>query len=296
MIPQGRLIQTYSAHGYEVLSLSVSGDNARFASAGGDRAVFLWDVASAQTLRRFGGGAGAHGHSARINSVCFAGEDDSLLVSGGFDTSVRVWDVRSGAPKPVQVLAEAKDAVTTVAAHGPEVVAGSVDGRVRMYDVRVGRCVTDVVGPSVTSLCLTRDGKAMLVSALDSKLRLMDRETGGCLKTYADAGWRNQDLRVQSILGAKEQYALAGDEMTGAPSQNAEGRIWAWDVVTGDLKATIRVPWGPAGMELKRVVGKDGKEKPRTNVISCLAWREGGFGDQFCASGTSGVVTVFGYG
>ncbi|KAI1429519.1 WD40-repeat-containing domain protein [Xylaria sp. FL1777] len=292
-IPQGRLIQTYSAHGYEVLSVSVSADNARFASAGGDRAVFLWDVASAQTLRRFGGGP--QGHSARVNSVCFAGEDDSLLISGGLDTSVRIWDVRSGAPKPVQVLTEAKDAVTAVAAHGPEIVAGSVDGRVRAYDVRVGRCVTDVVGPSVTSLCLTRDGKAVLVSGLDSKLRLMDRETGGCLKTYGDSGWKNEDLRIQSILGGKEQYVLAGDEMTGAPSQDTEGRIWAWDVVTGELKATVRIPWGPAGLEPKKVVGKDGKEKERTNVISCLAWREGGFGDQFCVGGTSGVVTVFGY-
>ncbi|KAI1131897.1 WD40-repeat-containing domain protein [Nemania abortiva] len=296
-VPEGRLIQTYSAHGYEVLSLSVSADNARFASAGGDRAVFLWDVASAQTLRRFGSSAssGAHGHSARVNSVVFAGDGDSLLVSGGLDASVRVWDVRSGSPKPVQVLSEAKDAVSALAAHGAEIVAGSVDGRVRTYDVRAGRCVTDVIGPSVTSLCLTRDGKAVLVSGLDSKLRLMDRETGGCLKTYADPGWKNESLRVQSILGGKEQYVLTGDEMTGAPGSDAEGRIWAWDVVTGELKATVRVPWGPAGLEPKKVVGKDGKEKGRTNVISCLAWREGGFGDQFCVSGTSGVVTVYGY-
>ncbi|KAI3323178.1 WD40-repeat-containing domain protein [Xylariaceae sp. AK1471] len=295
VIPEGRLIQTYSAHGYEILSLSVSADNARFASAGGDRSVFLWDVASAQTLRRFGGGS-AQGHSARINSVCFAGEDDSLLISGGLDASVRIWDVRSGAPKPVQVLTEAKDAVTALAAHGPEIVAGSVDGRVRTYDLRAGRCVTDVVGPSVTSLCLTKDGKAVLVGGLDSKLRLMDRETGGCLKTYMDPGWRNEGLRIQSILGGKEQYVLVGDEMTGLPGQDAEGRIWAWDVVTGELKATIRVPWGPAGLEpKKKAIGKDGKEKERTYVISCLAWREGGFGDQFCASGTSGVVTVYGY-
>lgn len=298
-IPEGRLIQTYSAHGYEVLSLTVSADNARFASAGGDRAVFLWDVATAQTLRRFGssggGAGGGHGHSARVNSVCFAGEDDSLLVSGGLDASVRVWDVRSGAPKPVQVLAGAKDAISALAAHGPEIVAGSVDGRVRTYDVRAGRCVTDVVGPSVTSLCLTRDGKAVLVGGLDSKLRLMDRETGGCLKTYSDPGWRNEELRIQSILGGKEQYALAGDEMTGAPGQATEGRIWAWDVVTGELKATLRVPWGPPGLEPKKVVGKDGKEKERTNVMSCLAWRDGGFGDQFCVSGTSDVVTVYGY-
>ncbi|KAI0194092.1 WD domain-containing protein [Xylaria flabelliformis] len=294
VLPEGRLIQTYSAHGYEVLSLTVSADNARFASAGGDRSVFLWDVATAQTLRRFGGGS-SHGHSARINSVCFAGEDDSLVISGGLDASVRIWDVRSGAPKPVQVLNDAKDAVSAVVAHGPEIVAGSVDGRIRTYDVRLGRCVTDVVGPSVTSLSPTRDGKAVLVGGLDSKLRLMDRETGGCLKTYGNPGWRNTDLRVQSILGGKEQYVLAGDEMTGAPGQGTEGRVWAWDVVTGELKATIRVPWGPPGLEPKKVVGKDGKEKERTNVISCLAWREGGFGDQFCVSGTSGVVTVYGY-
>ncbi|KAI1340990.1 WD repeat domain-containing protein [Xylariaceae sp. FL0016] len=296
-VPQGRLIQTYSAHGYEVLSLTCSADNARFASSGGDRAVFLWDVATAQTLRRFGGTP--QSHSARINAVAFAGADDSLLVSGSLDASVRVWDVKAGSLKPVQVLAEARDAVSSVVVRGWEVLAGSVDGRVRGYDVRMGRCVTDVIGPSVTSLALTKDGKAMLVGSLGSKLRLMDRESGTCLKTYSDPEWKNEDLRVQSILGGKEQYVLAGDEMT-APGQNSsgngEGRLWAWDVLSGAVKAQIRVPWGPAGTEpKKKVVGKDGKEKERSNVISCVAWRDNGFGDQFCVSGTSGVVTVYGY-
>ncbi|KAI5924142.1 WD40-repeat-containing domain protein [Camillea tinctor] len=288
--PQGRLIQTYAAHGYEVLSLSVSTDNARFASSGGDRSVFLWDVASAQTLRRFGG------HSARVNCVSFGGEDDSLLVSGSLDASVRVWDVRSGAGKPVQVLGEARDAVSCVAVRGAEIVSGSVDGRVRTYDVRVGRCVTDVVGPSVTSLCLTKDGKAVLVGGLDSKLRLMDRESGGCLKTYSDPEWKNENLRIQSMLGGKEQYVLVGDEMVTPPSQSGEGRLWVWDILSGNLKAKVRVPWGPVGSEpKKKFIGKDGKEKERSNVISCMAWREDGFGDQFCISGTSGIVTVFGY-
>lgn len=209
---------------------------------------------------------------------------------------MRVWDARSQAPKPVQVLCEARDAVTAVVVRGAEIVAASVDGRVRAYDVRMGRCVTDVIGPSVTSLCMTRDGKALLVGGLDSKLRLMDRESGGCLKTYSDPGWRNEDLRVQSILGGKEQYVLVGDEMTGAPpGRNGEGRIWAFDVLTGEVKAKVAVPWGPAGHEPKKFVGKDGKPKERSNVLSCFAWRDNGFGDQYCVSGTSGIVTVFGY-
>ncbi|KAI1863775.1 uncharacterized protein JN550_009475 [Neoarthrinium moseri] len=293
-IPQGRLIQSYSAHGYEVLSLSIAADNARFASAGGDRSVFLWDVATAQTIRRLGGNQ--QSHSGRINCVAFGGDDDALLVSGGLDTTVRVWDVRSGSFKPIQVLTEARDAITAICVRGAEIVSGSVDGRVRTYDVRAGRCVTDVVGPSVTSLSMSKDGKAVLVGSLDSKIRFMDRRDGGCLKTYADPALKNEQLRVQSILGGKEQYVLAGDEMTGAPGQNGEGRLWAWDTLTGDVVAKVSVPWGPVGSEpKKKLIGKDGKEKERSNVISCVAWREDGFGDQYCVSGTSGVVTVFGY-
>ncbi|OLN84944.1 WD repeat domain-containing protein 83 [Colletotrichum chlorophyti] len=295
-VSEGRLIQTYAAHGYEVLDLSVSADNERFASAGGDRAVFLWDVATAITTRRFGGNA--HGHTARVNCVSFAGDADSLVVSGGFDTSVRVWDVKSNSAKPVQVLEDAKDAVTSLAVRDAEIVAGSVDGRVRSYDVRMGKCVTDVMGASVTSLKLTRDGKAALVGSLDSKIRLMDRENGTCLKTYGDDAWRNEELRVQAVLGGKEKYVVAGDELTagtGPAGLNGEGKIWAWDLLTGNLVATVRVPWGPEGYEpKKRVLGKDGKEKERSNVISCLAWRDDGWGDQFCVGGTSGVTTVFG--
>jgi mitogen-activated protein kinase organizer 1 len=251
-------------------------------------------VATAQTIRRLGGNQ--QSHTARINSVAFAGEDDTLLVSGSLDTSVRIWDLKSGSFKPVQVLTEARDSVSAVVVRGADIVTGSVDGKVRTYDVRMGKCITDVIGPPVTSLSLSKDGKAVLVGGLDSKVRFMDRRDGTCLKTYTNTGFRNEDLRLQSILGGKEQYVLAGDEMTGAPSQNGEGRLWAWDTLTGDVVAKVRVPWGPVGSEpRKKLVGKDGKEKERSNVISCVAWREDGFGDQYCVGGTSGIVTVFGY-
>lgn len=213
-VPEGRLIQTYSAHGYEVLSLAVAGDNARFASSGGDRAVFLWDVATATTLRRFNN----DGHSSRVNCVAFGGDGDSVLVSGGFDTTVKLWDCKGGGgngAKPIQTLTDARDGISALAVRGPEVIAGSVDGRVRTYDVRMGRCVVDVVGPSVTSLCLARDGNAVLVGSLDSSVRLVDRERGTCLRTYRDDGgrWRNEHLRVQSILGGGERFVVAGDEL-----------------------------------------------------------------------------------
>lgn len=73
---KSKLIQTYSAHGYEVLDLAVAEANDRFISVGGDKTVFVWDVASAQTLRRF------TGHAGRVNACAWGGEGDSVVVSG----------------------------------------------------------------------------------------------------------------------------------------------------------------------------------------------------------------------
>ncbi|KAL2179089.1 uncharacterized protein P884DRAFT_257228 [Thermothelomyces heterothallicus CBS 202.75] len=160
----------------------------------------------------------------------------------------------------------------------------------------MGRCVTDVFPGSVTSLCLAADGRTVLVGTLDSKIRLMDRRDGACLRTFSDPARRNDELRVQSVLGGRERFVVAGDEMADAPEgTGSDGRLWAWDLLTGKLLLTLSVPWGGSGGEnRKRVIGRDGKEKERKNVLSCIAWKEGGFGDQFCVGGTSGVVTVFG--
>ncbi|KAK3904295.1 WD40-repeat-containing domain protein [Staphylotrichum tortipilum] len=303
-LPSARLIQTYTSHAYAVLSLTVARDNATFASSGGDRAVLLWDVTTAQTTRRFGAASTALSHTGRVNAVSFGGAGDALIVSGGLDCTVRVWDVRAaGGQKPVQVMGEARDAVTCLAVGDGEIVAGSVDGRVRGYDVRMGRCVVDVFPGSVTSLGMARDGKTMLVGSLDSKVRLMDRRDGGCLRAFGERGWRNEELRVQSVFGGGERFVVVGDEMTGtgpeasssaSGSSSEDGRVWAWDILTGKLVAALSVPWGGGGEGRKRAIGSDGKEKERKNVVSCIAWKDGGFGDQFCVGGSSGTVTVFG--
>jgi len=134
------LIRSYTgAHTHSVLALAVATDNATFASGSADRSLAIWDVGAGHTVRRFTGHAGA------VQSVAWAGEGDGVLVSGSFDASVRLWDVKArGSSRAVMVLDEARDGVGAVVVHGWEVLAGGTDGRVRAYDVRMGRCVVDV--------------------------------------------------------------------------------------------------------------------------------------------------------
>ena len=80
-------IKTYSGHGKDIFGIVVSKDNSRFASASADRQVFLWDVSSGKTLRRFAG------HTHRANCVAF-NSDSSVIISGSYDATARLWDCK----------------------------------------------------------------------------------------------------------------------------------------------------------------------------------------------------------
>ena len=78
--------------------------------------------------------------------MAFGGEDSGVVVSGSYDATVRLWDCKSQSTKPIQVLDEARDSVSSLQVVGHEIVTGSVDGRMRIYDLRMGMIFADVVG------------------------------------------------------------------------------------------------------------------------------------------------------
>ena len=69
-----------------------------------------------------------------------------MKLAGSFDATVRLWDCKSQSTKPIQVLDESKDSVSSLHIAGHEIVTGSVDGRVRLYDLRMGQIYVDVIG------------------------------------------------------------------------------------------------------------------------------------------------------
>lgn len=209
-----------------------------------------------------------------MNSVVFAGHDPSVLVSGSQDGSVRFWDLRSqNSWKAIQTLTEAGDGVSCVVVgggpgRGHEVVTGSYDGRVRSYDLRMGVFKTDTLPAAVTSVVPTRDGNAVLVSTLDSTMRLLDTEDGGLLQTFrAEGGFVNKEFRMKATMGKGDGVVVAGSELGG--------RIFAWDVLKGE------------------VVWKSKDDVHGGKVASAVGWVDKG-ADVWASGGADGRVVVWG--
>ena len=66
-------------------------DGKRLASAGRDRAIWLWDLATGQDVARL------EGHTNYVFSLAFS-PDGKSLASGSGDGTVRIWDTAAAGP------------------------------------------------------------------------------------------------------------------------------------------------------------------------------------------------------
>lgn len=165
------------------------------------------------------------------------------------------------------------------------IASGSYDGRVRIYDIRMGQTTVDVLGAPVTSVRCSGGGNAVLVSTLDGRIRVLDRGDGKLLKAFPgekekEEGkgpvYRNKELRIRSVFAANDGVVLSGSEaekgeedkgawggrfvQAGTPSQSqtkkqAQAYVFAWDVLSGEAIASV-----PAGEGVR--------------AVSCVAWNE----------------------
>lgn len=120
--------------------------------------------------------------------------------------------------------------MTSLAVDGSQIVAGSVDGHARTYDLREGELRSDCfdrasvddlshISEPVTSVSLSQDGQTLLVSTLDSTIRLLDGADGSLLQSYT--GHINTEYRIPSVFGEEDASVLTGDE---------RGRVWEWSL------------------------------------------------------------------
>lgn len=172
------LINSYNnTHSHDVLDLAITKDNSRIASVGLEKQAFLTDSITGEVLRRF------NGHTERINSVCF-NPSESVLITGSYDCTVRIYDMKSHNRESIQTLREARDSISKVFSTNDKIITASVDGSVRTYDIRMGELRVDKFHTALNGLDISLDEKIGLVSGLDDNIRLFDLESGKLIKVY----------------------------------------------------------------------------------------------------------------
>ncbi|GAB2211869.1 hypothetical protein Droror1_Dr00025208 [Drosera rotundifolia] len=208
-------------HSLGLSDLAFSPADARhLALASDDTTVSLYDIchnpaAPIMSLR---------GHTSYVFCVDF-NPQGNMIVSGGFDETVRVWDVKTG--RCLRVLPAHSDPVTSVGfdREGKLVVSSSYDGLCRVWDVGTGHCVKTLIddeNPPVSFARFSPNGKFILVGTLDNTLRLWNYSTGKFLKTYT--GHANSKYCISSAFSVTNgKYIVSGSE---------DNCVYLWELQT----------------------------------------------------------------
>lgn len=168
------------------------------------------------------------GHDSEVNAVKF-NEYASVVVSAGYDRSLRAWDCRSHSTEPIQIIDSFSDTVMSLCLTKTEIIGGSVDGTVRTFDIRMGRETSDDLGQPVNCISMSNDGNCILASCLDSSLRLLDRSTGEQLQEYK--GHTCKSFKMDCCLTNTDAHVASGSE---------DGSIFFWDLVDASVVSKIK--------------------------------------------------------
>ncbi|MCP4550221.1 MAG: WD40 repeat domain-containing protein, partial [bacterium] len=185
-----------------------------------DRAVRLWDIATAAELRRF------EGHSRGVEAVAFS-PDGKTLAAGSYDYTVRLWDVATAAELS---RFEGHSAVVRAVAFSPDgktLASGSHDGTVRLWSQGKG---TDYPASQVflsgqrgTWIGCRADGKCL---RHDDGTLLIRKNDGGRLEPLAPPPAATPELELVPVPTTLETTDGSATPFTLKVRNNGTGRAF----------------------------------------------------------------------
>ncbi|XDV42804.1 hypothetical protein PO909_011402 [Leuciscus waleckii] len=239
-IPSGKVLASFNGHLSVVYDLCWSRDDKDLLTASSDGTVRMWNVERLQSL--------AHKtlpHPSFVYCAQFHPQAQSLVVTGGYDGVLRVWnvDIQDVNGQLLQEFDGHKTFINSLCfdPEGSRMFSGDNSGLIIVWGTKVvpgsRRALTsqwsiereikeaDLNGISINSLEVHPNGRRLLIHAKDSVLRVMDLRIFAVKKYIGATNYRE---RINSTFTPCGSFIFSGSE---------DGLAYVWNSETGDQVA-----------------------------------------------------------
>lgn len=204
-----------ASHVGSILDCTFFASNQQLLTASADCHSGLWDVESKAAVKLFAG------HTGEVLSLALnPGNPFSMFATSSADSSVRVWDPRTG---ECEMKFAAHEAPVNQVRFFPTAEAlgtASSDGTCRLFDMRAGQEITilskGAIVLSAATLDFAKSGRILFVGYDDNTIRVWD-----VLKETLLGVWCAHGDRVSHVQVTPDGMAL------GSTSWDKTMKVWA---------------------------------------------------------------------
>lgn len=250
-IPSGRLFAAFSGHFKVIYDLCWSGDDHRLLSASSDGTVKEWNLEKPRGPARK-----VLSHPSFVYCAQYHPAAQSLVLTGGYDATVRVWrvDVDEVNGQLMLEFEGHSGFINTICfdAEGSRMFSADSTGLIICWetyvldDQQLDSCHRWTIekkinheslsGVPINMLQVHSNGRCLLIHAKDNVLRMMDLNVL-LLKEYTGA--TNTRERICSTFTPCGTYIFSGSE---------DGMAYVWNTDTGDIVSIYSDLWYTTGV------------------------------------------------
>ena len=160
--------------------------------------------------------------------------DGRLVVSGGVDRTVRIWDTATGTQLGAPPLTSGEDVrAVAISADGHLAVSAGDDGTLRIWDTAAGTQVGVIPeAGGVRAAAVSADGHRAVFAGEDGTVRIWDVAAGTQLGAPLTSG---EDVRAVAISADGRLAVSAGNRLgeSSAGFRVYDGTLRIWDTAAG---------------------------------------------------------------
>ncbi|KAK3179299.1 U3 small nucleolar RNA-associated protein 15 [Lecanicillium sp. MT-2017a] len=241
------ILKTWDSHKQPVWTTRFSPtDLTTLLSASDDKTVRLWDLPSNEPTTTFSG------HSDYVRCANFLpGSMSNMLVSGSYDSAVKLWDPRTGSGSAVMTFKHAAPVEDVLALPSGTTVLAAAGSSVSVLDLVAARPLHVISNhqKTVTSLSLASNGRRVVTGGLEGHVKVF--ETTGW-NVVNSVKYQSPILSVKVIPSGDSSSAAAASSSSSTDITESPDRHLAVGMQSGVLSVRTRLTGPEANRERER--------------------------------------------